>query len=145
MVSEGGDGPESRLGYLLKHALFRYTRLNDDALAALGIDGRELGILFAVADGEPRSQQEIAARLDVDRTTMVAMLDGLESKGIVTRRPHPDDRRRNVVVMTDDGSRLLTRAREVSDKVERRFFASLSTTEARTFRAALSAVVADAG
>ena len=135
MSSERNPGPETRLGYLLKHALQRYTELNDAALSALGIDGRELGILLTIAEAEPRSQQEIAERLGVDRTTMVAMLDALETKGIVARRPHAADRRRNVIELTASGTKTVARAIAASDTIEAEFLAPLGDSAA--FRAAL--------
>jgi len=137
MSSEQGPGPESRLGYLMKHAQMRHRELNDAALSPLGIDGRELRVLLAVAQGEPHSQQEVAARLSIDRTTMVAMLDTLEAKGIVIRSPDADDRRRNVVAMTDDGAKLLAKALRANDEVERAFLEPLDTQTAAAFRRAL--------
>jgi DNA-binding MarR family transcriptional regulator len=133
---------EDSLGYLLKHAYQRYSERNDAALEPLGIDGRELGVLLTVDDGSPRSQQEIAAKLGVDRTTMVGMLDALEAKGFLARRQDPTDRRRNVVALTESGSDLLPRAVRVSEAVGRRFLAPI--TDGDALRAALRALVNEA-
>src|ERR671930_455072 len=81
------------LGYLLKHAWLRSQEVTGPALAPYGIGGRELAVLLLLAEGESLSQQQAAGRLEVDRTTMVALLDELEAKGLVARRPHPGDRR----------------------------------------------------
>ena len=101
-----GPGAEvtSRLGYLLKHAQLQLGELTSAALAPYGLSGRELAVLLSLAGGEPASQQEAAQRLGVDRTTMVALLDALEAKGLVTRHPHAGDRRRNVVELTPAGA-----------------------------------------
>ncbi|MDQ0378701.1 MarR family winged helix-turn-helix transcriptional regulator [Amycolatopsis thermophila] len=131
-----------RLGYLLKHAQLRMAELNAEALRPHGIDGRELGVLVVLAGGEPASQQQAAQRLGIDRTTMVAMLDTLEGKGLVSRHPHAEDRRRNVVELTERGRVVLGRALEASDEAERRFLASLSTRAAQQFRDSLRAIVA---
>ena len=144
MSSEQNPGPENRLGYLIKHAQLRHRELNDAALAPYGIDGRELGVLLAVAEGEPRSQQEVAARLSIDRTTMVAMLDTLETKGVVIRSPDPDDRRRNVVAVTEAGAKLLVKAMRASDGVERAFLEPLDAQTAAAFRRALNVLTAPA-
>lgn len=129
-----------RLGYLLKHAQLRLTELSAAALAPFGISGRELAVLLVLAGQEAASQQQAAGRLGVDRTTMVAFLDTLEGKGLVARRPDPDDRRRNVVVLTADGEDTLRRATAASDEAERRFLAPLAAADAARFRAALQAV-----
>lgn len=77
-----------RLGYPFKHAGMRMEELNATALAPFGIDARELGILLVIASHEPGSQQQAAQRLGIDRTSMVARLDALEEKGLVSRHPH---------------------------------------------------------
>lgn len=143
MSRNDGPGPEvtARLGYLLKHANFRMHELADRALAPYGIDGRELGVLVLLASHEPASQQQAAQRLGVDRTTMVALLDTLEHKGLVSRHPDAEDRRRNVVELTTDGQQLLEKATKASDQAERELLAPLSPEAARQFRDALRRVV----
>jgi DNA-binding MarR family transcriptional regulator len=141
--ADDGPVPEltSRLGYLLKHAQLRLGELTMAALAPYGINGRELAVLVSLAGGEPASQQEAAHRLGVDRTTMVALLDALEAKALVTRHPHAGDRRRNVVELTPAGKRTLHAATEASDAAEQRFLAPLTEPAARQLRAALQTVV----
>lgn len=141
--ADDGPVPEltSRLGYLLKHAQLRLGELTMAALAPYGINGRELAVLLSLAGGEPASQQEAAHRLGVDRTTMVALLDALEAKGLVARHPHAGDRRRNVVELTPAGKRTLRAATEASDAAEQRFLAPLTEPAARQLRAALQALV----
>ena len=144
MSSTDGPGPElsRRLGYLLKHAQFRMSELTAKALTPYGIDGRELGVLLVLAGREPASQQQAAQRLGIDRTTMVALLDTLEGKGLVSRHPHADDRRRNVVELTEAGQDALRRATDASDDAEREFLAPLSPQAARQLRDSLQTIVA---
>jgi DNA-binding MarR family transcriptional regulator len=143
MSTGEGPGPElsGNLGYLLKHAHLRMAELTTKALASHGIDGREFGVLLSLTGREPPSQQQAARRLGIDRTTMVAMLDALEGKGLVSRHPHADDRRRNVVELTDAGKDTLRRAVEASEEVERVFLAALSPRDRERLRSALQAIV----
>jgi DNA-binding MarR family transcriptional regulator len=139
---DGGPLPAlaGRLGYLMKHAHQRLTDLTGSALAPFGISGRELAVLIAIDDRAPLSQQEVARRLGVDRTTMVALIDDLENKTLVQRRQDPGDRRKNVVVLTDAGHVTLRRASAASEEAERRFLAPLSRAEGAAFTEALRAV-----
>jgi DNA-binding MarR family transcriptional regulator len=133
--------PLPRLGYLLKHANLRYAELTGAALAPLGIDTREWVTLMYL-DSQPQlSQAEAAKRLGIDRTTMVAVIDQLERKGLVARRPHPDDRRKNAVEVTPAGRDLRERADRQIDECERRFLAGLGQAEARQLKRALHAVI----
>jgi DNA-binding MarR family transcriptional regulator len=130
----------SRLGYLFKHAQMRMAQLNSEALAPLEINGRELAVLLTLADHEPASQQQAAERLGVDRTTMVALLDGLEAKGLVTRRPQAGDRRRNVVELTGKGQDTLERGVRASDEAERVLLSPLTPEERPVLRRMLQAI-----
>lgn len=137
-----GPGPEltSRLGYLLKHARLKLGELTAAALAPYGLDGRELAVLLVLAGCEPASQQQAARRLGIDRTTMVAILDALEDKGLVTRHPSAEDRRKNVVELTPAGRTTLREAMAASEKAERQFLAPLTGPDAQQFRDALRAL-----
>jgi DNA-binding MarR family transcriptional regulator len=129
-----------RLGYLLKHARERRGELTAEVLAPFGVTGRQVAVLIAVDDRVPLSQQEVARRLGVDRTTMVDLVDELEAKGLVQRRQDPADRRRNVVALTPAGTSALDGASRATRDAERRFLAELSGAQAAAFREALRAV-----
>lgn len=133
--------PTERLGYLLKHAREHLNELTSRALAPYGVDGRELAVLLTLAHGEPASQQEIAQRLGVDRTTMVALLDTLEARGLVTRRPDASDRRRNIVELTSAGQYTTRRGAEAAADAERLFLAPVTASAAKEFKATLCALL----
>jgi DNA-binding MarR family transcriptional regulator len=135
------DRPDAHLGYLLKHVQLRFFEVGAAALEPLGINGREAAVLRAVADRSPVSQGEIAAAMNVDRTTMVALIDDLQGKGLVRRRQDPDDRRKNAVELTDAGRDTVRRAAGAVERAERDFLRPLSATEAAQFRKALRALL----
>lgn len=124
----------ARLGYLLKHAYLAYAEVAQAALEPYGIDGRELAVLDFLGGPGSLSQREVARRFGIDRTTMVALIDSLERKGLVERRPDPADRRRNVVEPTETGRRTLADAIRAADDAERRFLAPLGESGAGRFK-----------
>jgi DNA-binding MarR family transcriptional regulator len=135
-------GPQlrARLGYLLKHAFLELEELHAVHLAGCAVNVRELSVLLLLDGREPESQQQAAERLGVDRTTMVGLLDELESKGLVVREPDLADRRRNVIGLTDAGRNALKDAKAASDKAERQLLADLSPSEAERLRDLLARV-----
>jgi DNA-binding MarR family transcriptional regulator len=145
MSSSDTDGPGPELSrnlvFLLKHAQLRMTELGTNALEPYGIDGRELGVLLALTGRGPQSQQQAAQRLGIDRTTMVATLDALERKGLVSRQPHAQDRRRNVIGLTEAGRDTLRLAIKASDDAEREFLAPLPPEAADQLRKSLQTIV----
>ncbi len=106
-------------------------------MAPFGIDGRELAVLTVLAAHAPLSQQAAGERLGVDRTTMVALVDALEAKGLVERHRSPQDRRKNSVVVTAAGQECLAGAGKARDEVERDFLAPLGDTLSLQFVRAL--------
>jgi DNA-binding MarR family transcriptional regulator len=129
------------LGYLLKHAHLALEQRTDAALADMGLTARDLGVLRVIAGGEARSQQEVATVLGVDRTSMVALLDALEHRGIVARRPSERDRRRNAVELTQDGWSLFQQAEQRSTRAELAFTAVLGDAGGAKLRRALKAAL----
>lgn len=138
---ELGPPVRDRLTYVFKRLHLDLHDLHDQLLAPFGVSAGELAVLILIDAREPESQQQIARRLGVDRTSMVSLVDALESKDLVARRPDPRDRRRNVVELTEAGATTLSRATKASDKAERRLLSALSPKEAAQLRKLLGRVV----
>jgi len=132
-----------QLGPLLGQAHQAHRVLADAALAQLGLGVKEFGALAILAREGPLSQQRLGARQRVDRTTMVAVVDALESAGLVGRRRDPGDRRAYALVLTPAGRRLLARAEQEVSRVEGNFLAPLAPTDRRRLKELLRAVAGD--
>src|SRR3712207_3632537 len=94
-----------------------HTRTADE-LGAIGLTPALFAVLNVAAAREGATQQELAAILGIDRSTMVALLDQLEDAGAAKRRPSPTDRRAKQISITAKGTRLLQRARALIGEVE---------------------------
>ena len=71
---------------------------------------------------------------------MVGLLDALEAKGLVARRAAGEDRRRNVVALTEAGHQTLDIALRASDEAEGRLLDELEEAEQTQLRALLARV-----
>ena len=129
------------LGYLLKHVQLRFFELSAAALAPAGINGREAAVLRAIDNPHPLAQVEIARRMGIDRTTMVALIDDLQERGLVRRRQDPEDRRKNVVELTDAGKDITRLATQAGKQAEQSFLSPLSADEAEQFKKILRALL----
>ncbi len=131
-----------RLGYLFKHAERLMSELHAEALAPFDIHARDLAVLLVIDSFQPASQQQVAQRLGVDRTTMVAIIDALEAKGIIARHPDTEDRRRNVIELTPAGQDILGQATAASDAAEAKLLAPLNPEESEQLRDLLARIIA---
>lgn len=70
----------------------------------------------AIAGAEaPLSQSELAPRLGVEGATVVTMVDRLVKIGLVRRIPTPADRRKKLLVVTDEGKARYEKVRPEAD------------------------------
>jgi MarR family transcriptional regulator, lower aerobic nicotinate degradation pathway regulator len=90
------------------------------------------GVLAALADFGPRSQQELADSLDFDKSHLVARIDDLQRRGLVTRAQDPADRRRNQIALTPDGQALIDSLRPVAAESQQSFLQALSASDRQT-------------
>jgi DNA-binding MarR family transcriptional regulator len=128
------EGLEHDLGWAIGVLSRSYRRAAMSAVQDLPGGPRGYHVLSAVAVGDPSSQLELAGRLGINKSVMTYLIDDLEEAAMVTRRPDPADRRARQVVITTQGARALTRAREQVSAAEAKLLADLSAEEARTLR-----------
>jgi DNA-binding MarR family transcriptional regulator len=69
--------------------------------------------------------------MGIDPSTMVALIDELESAGLARRRPHPKDRRAREVTITPKGRRVLERSRGLATQVDDDVLRGLTAAERR--------------
>ena len=121
----------NRVGYLLYRVGAEATARADAELRKMDLTARQVGILTLVIERRPMSQRELGAKLGVDRTTMVGLLDKLEEHGLVERRRSPEDRRVFLIQPTARGERIHRRAIQVLQECDRTYLKPLSAAERR--------------
>ena len=127
-----------RVPFLLFRASQASLSLANQMLAQIGLCARQAGILTMVTELAPMTQKALADALGIDRTTMVALLDDLEDKGLAARQRHPRDRRAFLVHPTDSGRAAKVAAVRILDEQQRRFLAPLAPAERRQLAALLT-------
>jgi DNA-binding MarR family transcriptional regulator len=78
-----------------------------ERLGALHLSPPDAGILRLLRIAAGISQQELSARLQIHPSRLVAILDNLEKRKLVERKPNPEDRRLYSLHLTKDGSEIL--------------------------------------
>lgn len=120
-----------RVPFLLYRAAEHSHTLANDMLAQVELTARQAGILTLVIEQEPMTQKALGDLLGIDRTTMVALIDDLERKGLVARQRHPHDRRAFLICPTESGQAAKARAIEILDEQQNHFLAPLTPAEQR--------------
>jgi DNA-binding MarR family transcriptional regulator len=107
-----------------------HTRIAE-GLQSIGLTPALFGVLNVLGARKGAIQQEIGSAMGIDPSTMVSLIDELESAGLAERRPHPTDRRAREVAITPKGRRLLGRGRRMASQVEDEVLRGLTADERR--------------
>jgi DNA-binding MarR family transcriptional regulator len=116
------------LGYRLR--LAQQAVFRDFAATVQGLSPGRVGLLIFINANPGVTQSRLAEAAGRDRSTMVGVLDQLESRGLIERR-RGEDRRTNGLWLTRAGRTLLARALRAIARHEARIAARLSATERR--------------
>ena len=121
------DAPVTEFVGQLLFRLWRamHTR-TAELLGSVGLTPALFALLNVIGAREGAIQQELGSALGVDRSTMVSLIDQLESAGLARRRPSATDRRAREIAITPKGRRLLQRAKGLIAQAEDEVLAGLT-------------------
>src|SRR5713226_2441782 len=94
----------------LRQAARHVTRLYDDALAPTGLGVNQFSILARLSLVGPRTIQDLARLLVMDRSTLGHLLRPLEKRALVQLDISERDRRNRLVALTQAGKAAVARA-----------------------------------
>lgn len=127
MVEAARSGPRtafalSQLGSYVSDAFARAVR-------EVGLSPSEAGVLRLLSREPGLSQRELATRLGTQPSRVVALVDGLERRGLVVRARSETDRRNYELRTTDAARALGPRLRAIAEAHEDAVLAPLTAAE----------------
>jgi DNA-binding MarR family transcriptional regulator len=129
MASRKNHPAADSVGFMLSTLGYAISRRFHRTLEPLELHPREFAVLRAVKGSEGQSQQALAERLRIPPSRMVAIVDELESRGLIERRPDSSDRRVRTLYVTRRGQDLLDDAFKLVVQNERAISGALSAKE----------------
>jgi DNA-binding MarR family transcriptional regulator len=120
--------------------------LDDDmtrAIEALELTPSRMHLLWELGQRGPVTQRVLADALKVTPRAITGLVDALAADGLVTREPHPTDRRATLVTFTPNGRALIRRIQRDHRKLARALFGAMSPRELDGFGRGLGTVVAN--
>jgi MarR family transcriptional regulator, organic hydroperoxide resistance regulator len=124
-----------------QHVTHRLLAALDDELSDLGLTAAEVNALAAFAGATSRTVRELVDATGQRPSTFTGVLDRLERRGLIERRPNPADRRSILVALTPPGLVAAARVASAFAGLERRIDERLPAGEMRRALAALVAVL----
>jgi DNA-binding MarR family transcriptional regulator len=121
--------PFRSVAFMLSSLGYAVSRRFHDVLQPLDLEPGEFALLRAVAANEGEAQNALAERLRISPSWMVAIVDELEKRGLLERRPHARDRRVRNLHLTAAGKKLLRQAEREAERFDRQVADSLGEEE----------------
>ncbi|HTV56887.1 MAG TPA: MarR family winged helix-turn-helix transcriptional regulator [Terriglobia bacterium] len=129
----GASSPSFLLAQLGAYAASKFA----ERLRSLKLAPPHAGILGILSANPAITQQRLAATLGMVPSRLVALLDELETRGLIERRANLEDRRRHALHLTEKGRSALDMVGRVSREHSHFLLAALSEDDQRQLAAFL--------
>ncbi len=124
--AEATDSP----GLLLWQVTNLWQRRQRAALKEMDLTHVQFVLLASLAwlsqNAEPVTQARVAEHAKTDAVMTSEVLRTLQRKGLVERRPHPEDTRAKSLKPTPKGTEVVRRAVKLVEQTDQEFFAPLN-------------------
>ncbi|WP_438388761.1 MarR family winged helix-turn-helix transcriptional regulator [Actinopolyspora saharensis] len=142
---EAGAPAMDRPAFLLSSLGVQVANEFTERLRPLGLEPIEFALLAHLESAEGSSQQTLAEALGVHRNAMVGLVDELETRGLVQRHPHPDDRRAKALHLTERARELVERGYRAADEHDADLLSTVEESERPQLISLLRRVAEDRG
>ena len=135
---------ETKGGYLISRIKQMGTRIFDRMLAASGIDefnGAQGRILYVLWQNDEISISSLSAQTSLANTTLTAMLDRMESLGLVVRKPDTKERRNRLIALTEKAKSLQDDYDRISQQMNELYYTGFTEKEIVQFESYLQRVL----
>lgn len=139
--SGGADDPRERFGRLVASVYRRWRRHVDVIFRAQGFTEATRAPLVALYDNlAPMRQKDLAARLGLEPSALVRVIETLRKRGLVSCTPDENDHRTKLISLTPEGNRCAIEILRRSIEIERQLLVDLTEEEKSVLRSALEKI-----
>jgi DNA-binding MarR family transcriptional regulator len=120
------SGLDRQVGFVLRHSSIAVWNHLVATLAPVGLKPQTYAALLIIETSPACKQQDIADALGIQRPNLVALIDALVERKLVSRRVKAGDRRSYSLSLTRAGGALLAKGRTAHLAHEQRIDAALA-------------------
>lgn len=125
---------------LIKNTWQKLNRYYNQRLSKCDLSVPKALLLFEIPPDTGRTPGFLAKRLDLENSSMTGLLDRLEKKGLVVRKPNPNDRRGILIYLTAEGIKARDTIKSLVEELDNKLRAELSPEEIKVFRRVISII-----
>lgn len=119
------------LGFRVRRAQLAILQDFQDVLGGHDIRPADFSVLSVIAGNSGMKQSDVASTLAIQRANFVAIVDGLEDRGLIERRRSDQDRRVYFLHLTPKGTQFLQELLPKWHEHEEKFIGRLGGSEKR--------------
>jgi DNA-binding MarR family transcriptional regulator len=135
------DGAAFLLAQIGAHAAMRFAQ----RMEPLGLSPPQSGMLRILGSEQGMTQQALATTLGILPSRLVALVDGLEERGLIERRANPEDRRSYALHLTAAGRATLDTLGRTALEHEQALCAALTVHERQQLQKLLARIAEEQG
>lgn len=124
---------QDQIGHLLRRAHQRATQIFLETFEEAGLTPTQWAALAMLAEEGAASQNALGRMTAMDPATIQGVIRRLEERGLITREPDPDDKRRTKLRLSQEGAALVGRLLATGTRVTDRTLEPLGPEDRRKF------------
>jgi DNA-binding MarR family transcriptional regulator len=129
--------PNQQLEFLLTELVRQQVRVYNTRFRATGLNQSQVAALIHLERIDQLSQSDLARRLGLRKAAAGTLIEGLEGKGLVERTRGRDDRRVQLVSITEAGRRVVEDVDQMAEQLGNDYRQGISREERAQFVATL--------
>ncbi|WP_281683783.1 MarR family winged helix-turn-helix transcriptional regulator [Thalassobaculum salexigens] len=132
---------QDQIGHLLRRAHQRATQIFLETFEQAGLTPTQWAALAMLAEEGAASQNALGRMTAMDPATIQGVIRRLEERGLITREPDPDDKRRTKLRLSEQGQELVREVTALGMRVTERTLEPLDAGDRRKFLEMLRTLV----
>jgi DNA-binding MarR family transcriptional regulator len=123
---------ESLLGYNARRAALAVIGVFLERMAVYDLRPVDFSVLSLIAHNPGITSRQLCGTLGILPPNLVGMINALEKREVITRRPHPTDGRAMGLHLTEGGAKLMRAAERTAAELEAEVAGRLTASESKT-------------
>lgn len=131
---------QSLMGYNARRAALSIIELFLQRLAPYGLKPVDFSVMSTICHNPGVTSRQLCAALNLLPPNLVGLIQSLESRGLIERKPHPHDGRAVGLHATPEGQALMVQAEQTASDLEIEKTAKLTPAQRKTLLALLQKI-----
>ena len=131
---------QTLMGYNARRAALSIIELFLERLAPYGLKPVDFSVMSTIQHNPGVTSRQLCATLNLLPPNLVGLIQSLESRGLIERKPHPHDGRAVGLHATPKGQALMSQAEQTASELELEKTAKLTPAQRKTLLALLQKI-----